>query len=92
MVFALSQNYPNPFNPTTTIKFQIPEQTRVTLEVYSSIGEKIATLVNEVKEAGFYSVLWSGKNDNNQQVATGIYIFRINAGKFSSIKKMMLLK
>lgn len=90
--FDLSQNYPNPFNPSTTIKFSVPKATVVTLKVYNMIGQEVVTLVNEQKEIGFYSLTWNGKNNFNTQVASGVYIYRIVAGDFVSVKKMNLLK
>ena len=86
-VFALSQNYPNPFNPTTKIKIQLPESGRVTLIVYDVLGRKISTLVNEEKPAGSYEV-----NFNAPNLPTGVYFYRIEAGKYSDTKKLMLLK
>ena len=91
-VFSLSQNYPNPFNPTTTIKFQLPQQEKVVLEIYNTLGEKVKTLVNEVRDPGFYRTIWNGTNNNNINVASGVYIYRIMAGKFVVSKKMMFLK
>ena len=91
-VYSLSQNYPNPFNPTTKIKFQIPKQERVVLEIYSILGERIKTLVDEIKNPGFYELSWNGVNDNNNIVSSGVYIYRIVAGDFVVSKKMMLMK
>jgi photosystem II stability/assembly factor-like uncharacterized protein len=91
-VYSLSQNYPNPFNPSTTIKFQIPKQERILLEIYNSLGERVATLVDEVKDAGFYQSTWNGINNNNNIVSSGVYIYRIIAGDFVVSKKMMYLK
>jgi hypothetical protein len=85
--YMLAQNYPNPFNPTTTIEFSIPESGNVKLQVYNSIGEEVATLVNDYKEAGTYQVDFNSKN-----LTSGIYLYKIQAGNFSSIKKMILLK
>jgi hypothetical protein len=90
--FALSQNYPNPFNPTTSIRFDVPLQSDVTLNIYDGLGRLVKSLVNEVKEPGRYTVNWNGRNDNNQQVASGFYIFKIKAGNFTAIKKMLLMK
>ena len=90
--FAVSQNYPNPFNPVTTINYQVPVKSRVTLMVFNSIGEKITTLTDEVKEPGYYTSIWNGKNEYNKSVATGIYFYRIQAGDFVSTKKMIFLK
>ena len=93
--FRLEQNYPNPFNPTTVIKFAIPNVIRseakqslgVTLKIYDILGNEVATLVNEQKEAGYYEVRFDAKN-----LASGMYIYRITADKFSDVKKMLLIK
>jgi photosystem II stability/assembly factor-like uncharacterized protein len=84
--FELSQNYPNPFNPSTTIKYAVPQKTDVSIKIYNSVGELVTTLVNEVKPAGNYEVNW------NANVASGIYFYRIDAGEFNSVRKMVLLK
>jgi flagellar hook assembly protein FlgD len=90
--YSLSQNYPNPFNPTTIIKYQLPKQEKVTLEIFNALGQKVKTLVNEFKNAGYYQETWNGTNDNNISVATGVYIYRLLAGNFVISKKMILLK
>jgi hypothetical protein len=90
--FALSQNYPNPFNPTTTIRYDIPDQSEVTLNIYDGLGRLVKSLVNEVKEPGKFTVIWNGRNNENGIVASGFYICKIKAGSFTSIKKMLLLK
>ena len=90
--FAISQNYPNPFNPTTSIKYQLPQTADVTITIYNLLGQKVRTLVNDKKEAGFYEVEWNGLNDHNVQVATGLYIYRIQAADFIQSRKMLLLK
>jgi hypothetical protein len=90
--FELSQNYPNPFNPTTTIKYQIAQDTRVTLEVFNMLGQKIATLVNGTQSAGYYNISWNGMNSFGQQVSSGVYIYRLHAGSFVKTLKMNLLK
>lgn len=91
--FALSQNYPNPFNPETTIKYQLAESADVTLKVYNLLGQEVVSLVNDVQVAGNYTVSWDGKNSFGRPVASGIYIFRLEAGdKFHLSKRMMLLK
>ncbi len=90
--FELSQNYPNPFNPTTTIKFQLPEQSFVTLKIYDITGKEIKTLVSSDLSAGYYSVVWNATDNNGKKVSSGIYFYRISAGNFVSVKKLMLLK
>jgi hypothetical protein len=90
--FAISQNYPNPFNPTTTIKYQIPQSSQVTIGVYNLLGQKIRTLVNDNMEAGDHQITWNGTNDAGLQVGSGVYFYRFQAGDFVSIKKMMFLK
>lgn len=92
MVYDLAQNYPNPFNPETTIKFQIPNEERVILEIYNSLGEKVKTLVDGIRQPGFYELKWDGTNNNNAALSSGLYIYRISAGKYVVSKKMMLLK
>ncbi|MGE5804427.1 MAG: T9SS type A sorting domain-containing protein [Ignavibacteria bacterium] len=85
--FALYQNYPNPFNPATLIKFDVPEASFVNISVFNSIGEKVATVVNEKMEPGSYS-----RNFNAGSLSSGIYIYRLNTDKAVLIKKMMLVK
>lgn len=88
----LSQNYPNPFNPTTTIKFGLPDEGRVKLSVYNILGQKVAELFDGFKQAGYHTAIWNGKNTIGQQVASGIYIYRIETPKGISARKMMLIK
>ncbi|MHB1687444.1 MAG: FlgD immunoglobulin-like domain containing protein [Ignavibacteriaceae bacterium] len=90
--FGLSQNYPNPFNPTTTIKYQIAQDTKVVLDIYDMLGQRVRSLVNDVQSAGYYNVTWDGQNSFGQQVASGVYIYRLQAGNFVQTMKMNLLK
>ena len=85
--FGMDQNYPNPFNPSTTISYQLPKQAMVNLAVYNALGEKVATLVSQMQDAGYYTANWSAT-----QFASGIYFCRIEAGDFVAIKKMILMK
>ncbi len=85
--FALEQNYPNPFNPTTTVRFAIPRNEHVTLKVYDLLGREMATLVDEVQGSGFKSIEFDAA-----QLASGVYIYRLTAGSFSSSKKLMVVK
>ena len=85
--FELSQNYPNPFNPSTTIKFAIPEATLVTLKVFNALGEEVALLVDRIMESGIHEVNFEAVGLNS-----GMYFYRIQAGDFTQVKKMTLLK
>ena len=85
--YSLNQNYPNPFNPTTTIKYSIPKTSNVELKVFDILGSEVAELVNEEKPAGNYTV-----NFNASRLPSGIYFYRIEAGKFTTTKKLILLK
>ncbi|MFQ5583194.1 MAG: choice-of-anchor B family protein [Calditrichia bacterium] len=92
LVFALGANYPNPFNPTTTIPYQLPRASEVKIIVYNMLGQKVRTLLNESKEAGFHSAVWDGRNESGAQVSSGIYLYRIEAGEFRRVRKMILMK
>ena len=85
--FALLQNYPNPFNPTTTISYQLPANSFTTLKVYDVLGRETAVLVNEMKNAGTYSVQW-----NASQFSSGMYFVKMSAGNFVATKKLLLMK
>jgi hypothetical protein len=84
---ALDQNYPNPFNPTTTIAFALPSDQIVTMKIYNTIGQEVATLVNEFKTAGRYSAVWDAKG-----IPSGVYFCRLQAGSVVDTKKMTLMK
>tara|TARA_Y100001936_G_C16003033_1_gene629012 strand:+ start:49 stop:1242 length:1194 start_codon:yes stop_codon:yes gene_type:complete len=90
--FALHAAYPNPFNPSTTIQFDIPEDSFVTINIYDTMGRKVKTLLNENISAGRRSIIWNGTNNLNQTVSAGIYFYAISANKFNSTKKFILLK
>ena len=85
--FTLFSNYPNPFNPTTTIRYDIPKASQVTLTIYNMNGQVVERLVNKKQEPGFYSVNWDARN-----LSTGVYFYQIQAGDFQQVKKMILLK
>ena len=90
--FSLSQNYPNPFNPSTTISFEIKESMPLSLGIYNTRGQLIRTLHNAHTAAGKHSLVWDGKDDQDQNVGSGVYFFKLRGGKFSSSKKMVLMK
>jgi len=85
--FKVFQNYPNPFNPTTTISYRIPERSNVSVKVYNITGKELAELVNGVKEAGAHNI-----NFNASKLSSGVYFYKVTAGKFSSVRKMILIK
>ncbi len=94
--FSLAQNYPNPFNPSTSIAYDVPvgykDGVKVVLEVFNIRGQRVSTLVNDHKTPGSYVINWNGKDDAGRRVGSGIYIYRIKAGDFTSTKKMVILK
>jgi len=90
--FSLYQNYPNPFNPVTRINYDLPIQGNVTITIHDILGRQIKTLVNQVQPAGHRSVIWNATNDYDKPVGAGVYLYRISAGDFHSVKKMVLLK
>jgi hypothetical protein len=90
--YSLVQNFPNPFNPTTEIAYDLPEAANVNLEVYNILGQNVKSLVNQYQDAGSYRVTWNGTNNEGAQVASGVYFYRISAGDFKDIKKMVLMK
>jgi hypothetical protein len=85
--YSLSDNFPNPFNPETTIIYTLPEAVHVTLDVFDISGRKVSTLVDSNESAGKYNILFNGVN-----LASGVYMYRLQAGSFISQKKMLLLK
>ena len=90
--FVLGQNRPNPFNPTTVIEYTLPEAASVKLEVYNMLGQVVRTLVDGEQQAGRYSVAWDGRDDLGREVATGIYFYRLSAGKFHAVRRMVLVR
>jgi hypothetical protein len=90
--YQLEQNYPNPFNPSTTISYHLPRATHVRLTIYSMKGEEVKKLVHEYQSSGMKSVRWDGLNEAGQMASSGIYIYQINTDKFSSSKKLLLLR
>jgi hypothetical protein len=90
--FQLEQNYPNPFNAETRIDFRLPQPAHVILKIYNAFGQEILTLLNDNLEIGYHSVFWKGTDKNGDSVSSGVYICMINAGKFTDLKKTVLLR
>jgi flagellar hook assembly protein FlgD len=90
--FSLSQNYPNPFNPETVIKYALPEDCHVELTIHNILGQKVMTLVNESQSAGYRMVHWNGRDDKGNEIASGLYFYKIETPKYSETKKMILLR
>ena len=90
--YALSQNYPNPFNPETRIQYRLPKDSPVSLVIYNIRGQNVRRLVNWEQSAGSYVITWNGLDDAGVPVASGIYFYRLAAGEFVEVRKMLLLK
>lgn len=90
--YKLSQNYPNPFNPETTIKYELPEVSEVSVNVYTLLGKNVKTLVNKIQNAGRYTVNWNAVGEDGKRVPSGVYFIRIQAETFSQIRKMMFIQ
>ncbi len=90
--YNLHQNYPNPFNPSTTIGYEIPKSSFVSLTIFNVLGEKIRTLVDETKQAGRYSIFWDGKNETGSKAPSGLYFYQLQAEEFACTYKMVLEK
>ena len=88
----LSGNYPNPFNPSTTIRYSVKDPADVRIEIYNLKGQLVKTLVNEQQNTGHYTVIWNGKDSAGRNVGSGVYLYRMQAGTYSSTRKMMLME
>ena len=86
------QNYPNPFNSQTNIQFEIPISSKIRVDIFNILGQKVRTLLNEQKAPGYYSINWNGENDFGEAVNSGIYLLKLSSEKYSSVMKMVLLK
>ncbi len=89
---VLKGNYPNPFNPETTIAFDVKAKAPVIIEIYNPKGQLIRTLVNEIKDKGHHQIVWNGKDNSGNSVASGVYQYRMQAGEYKAVRRMMLLK
>ena len=90
--FALLQNYPNPGNPSTVISYTLAENSKVNLTIYNTLGQAVRTLVDGHQTANIYKVVWDGRDDSGKEVASGVYFYRLVAGKFSATKRLIVLK
>jgi hypothetical protein len=90
--YALSQNYPNPFNPTTRFNVSLPEAALLKVDVFNIVGQKIATVLSEERAAGNYTVTWNGTTQSGAPATSGVYLVRMQAGKFSAVRKVVLMK
>ncbi len=90
--YALLDNYPNPFNPETQVRFELPEASHVTVRIFNTLGQEIRTLTNKQYEAGSHSVRWDSKDKLGNIVSSGVYLYKVQAGTFTQVKKMTLLK
>jgi predicted CXXCH cytochrome family protein len=90
--FALRQNHPNPFNPSTQIRYELPKAEHVKISIYNTLGMLVTTLVDQYESAGYHTAVWNGIDNSGNSVATGIYIYKMETGAFTSMKKMMLIK
>ena len=88
----LTGNYPNPFNPTTAISYHLSENLPVSLVIYNAKGQLVKTLVNENQSKGEHQIIWNGKDNNNKRVSSGIFFYKINVGRYSSTRKMIMMK
>jgi hypothetical protein len=89
--FVLAQNYPNPFNPETKINYQLPKSSKVRISVFNLLGQKVTTLVDTEKPAGYYSIKWDGKDESGRLVLSGMYIYQIETDEFVKVKKLVLI-
>jgi flagellar hook assembly protein FlgD len=87
---ALHENYPNPFNPQTTIAYELPQTESVRLTVYDILGREVVRLIDQTQAAGYHEVVWNGLDAAGNSVSSGIYLYRLQAGSYSRVNKMIL--
>jgi hypothetical protein len=90
--FALHPAYPNPFNPETTIRYDVQNNSHILLTVHDLLGRTIATLLDGPRDAGSYTISWSGRDDSGASVPSGVYFVRMNTGSFTATQKLMLIR
>ena len=90
--FSLHGNYPNPFNPVTSIGYEIPKESFLTISVYNLLGHKVTDLVSDMHPAGYHNVMWNSMDMSGKPVSSGVYIYTIQADDFRAVKKMLLIK
>jgi len=90
--FALKQNYPNPFNPITTIVYDVPKESHITLTVYDLMGRVVKELVSDRINAGTHHIIWNGTDAYGQSVASGMYLYRLKSDNYIKTKKLVMLK
>jgi photosystem II stability/assembly factor-like uncharacterized protein len=90
--FALHPNTPNPFNPSTTIHYDLPQHVEVKLQIFDMLGRHVRTLVNQTQQAGHYAVIWDGRNEQGQPVASGTFLYQLHAGNFVQTRRMALVR
>ena len=88
----LHGNYPNPFNPETTISFSVKDKGHVKVNIYNVKGQLVKTLVNDNMNAGKHTIVWNGRDNAGKAVSSGVYFYKMSAGKYSSTKKMIMMK
>jgi flagellar hook assembly protein FlgD len=89
---TLYQNYPNPFNAGTVIRFDLPDECRVSIDIYDLLGRKVSSIVNGYYQSGSHEVLWDGISGSGNDLPTGIYLYKFKADTFEETRKMILLK
>jgi hypothetical protein len=89
---TLFDNYPNPFNPSTTFRYALGEPAQVSLKIYNTLGQLVKTVVDEFQAEGYYTPTWDGRNETGATVSSGIYLYRITAGKFTETRKLIMMK
>jgi hypothetical protein len=90
--YSLHQNYPNHFNPTTTLRYDLPEDRLVNITIYDMLGRAVKILINQPQDAGYRSIIWDATNNYGKPVSAGIYLYQIQTGEYMQTRKMVLLK